>query len=197
VTAAAYPGSFNPPTVAHLAIAEAVRAQAGVRRVDLVVSNVALGKEDVAMPTLADRLGVLRAVASGRDWLDVRTTPAQLVVDVADGYDALVVGADKWAQIIDPAWYGGDVAARNAALARLPPTFVVPRPPFPLPDAGPLIDEAPPAVELRLDAAHHPVSSSAARAGRREWMLPEAAAFDERTGAWSDPERYRRWLMAR
>ena len=37
------------------------------------------------------------------------------------------------------------------------------------------------------------VSSTAVRAGRREWMAPEAAAFDEATGAWSDPARYARW----
>jgi hypothetical protein len=35
------------------------------------------------------------------------------------------------------------------------------------------------------------------RAGRHEWMASEARAFDERTGAWSDPERYERWLAHR
>jgi hypothetical protein len=186
VSVAAYPGSFNPPTVAHLAIAEAARRQSGVDRVDWVVSMRALGKEDVAVPVLADRLAVLESVAASRHWLGVRVTPAQLIVDVADGYDVLILGADKWAQVVDPAWYGGDVGARDDALSRLPPTFVVPRPPFPPP-------QHPGAVELLVGDHHGPVSSSAVRAGRHEWMLPEAARFDARTGAWSDPERYARW----
>jgi hypothetical protein len=35
------------------------------------------------------------------------------------------------------------------------------------------------------------VSSSAVRDGDASLMLPEAAAFDAATGAWSDPLRYR------
>ncbi len=40
----AYPGSFNPPTVAHLAIADAARRRLGLDRVDLIISRDALGK---------------------------------------------------------------------------------------------------------------------------------------------------------
>jgi hypothetical protein len=172
--------------VAHLAIGEAARVQGAVDRVVWVVSELALGKEDVSVPTLAHRLEVLHSVAAGRDWLGVELTPAQLIVDVAAGYDVLVLGADKWAQVVDPAWYGGDPSARDAALARLPPTLVVPRPPFPPPDH-------PAARQLVLGPDHHAVSSSAVRSGRWEWMLPEAVRFDARTGAWSDPARYARW----
>ena len=43
---------------------------------------------------------------------------------------------------------------------------------------------------LELDAVHGPVSSTAVRAGQRAWMAPEAVAFDDATGAWSDPDRY-------
>jgi len=32
-----YPGSFNPPTIAHLAVADAARRQAGLDSVDLVL----------------------------------------------------------------------------------------------------------------------------------------------------------------
>jgi len=38
---------------------------------------------------------------------------------------------------------------------------------------------------LEVDAEHHEVSATDVRAGRREWMAPEAIAFDDRTGAWS------------
>ena len=42
-----YPGSFNPPTTAHLAIAEAARTHHRLDRVVLSVSRSALAKEDV------------------------------------------------------------------------------------------------------------------------------------------------------
>ncbi len=57
-------------------------------------------------------------------------TDEQLIADIAAGYDVVVMGADKWAQVRDPAWYGDDPAARDAALARLPRVLVAPRPGF-------------------------------------------------------------------
>ena len=140
---------------------------------------MALGKEDLSVPTVADRIAVLEAVAASRTWLGVAATDAQLLVDVAAGYDALVLGADKWAQVLDPDWYGSP-EARDDALARLPRVLVAPR-------AG----EEPGGVELLRVPDHlaH-ISATAVRAGETQHMLPEAAAFDARTGAWSDPQRY-------
>ena len=57
-------------------------------------------------------------------------TDAQLITDIAAGYDVVVMGADKWAQVRDPAWYDGSTAARDAALARLARVLVAPRPGF-------------------------------------------------------------------
>ena len=178
-----FPGSFNPPTVAHLAIAEAARDQCGLDEVHLVVSRVALGKEDVRHPLLEHRLAVLERVAASRPWLDVDVTDVQLVADIGASYDLLILGADKWAQVLDAAWYGS-VDARDAAVAALPArVFVVPRP-------GTDVDVG--AGELlALDADHGHVSSTVARAGRTDLMLPEAAAFDAATGAWTDAARYR------
>jgi len=191
-----YPGSFNPPTVAHLAIAEAAIVQTGIDRVDLIVSRSALGKGKMARPSFDDRLAVLEAVAASRVWLAVRITDAQLVADIVEGYEVAILGADKWAQINDPAWYGGSTTARDAAIARLPRLVVAPR------------DVRPPGLQppgrlgrgvewLEVAAEHLAVSSSAARAGRREWMAAEAAAFDDDTGAWSDAERYATWSAER
>jgi hypothetical protein len=169
-----YPGSFNPPTVAHLAVAEAAVRQAGLDRVDLVLSRVALGKETVIAPTVDERRAVLEAVAATRPWLGVAVTAERLIADVAAGYDAVVMGTDKWMQVLDPAWYGGSVAARDAALARLPRVLVAPR-------SG----ARPAGVELlALAEEHDGVSASAVRAGHdhaRGWLLPEAAA----SGLWS------------
>src|SRR3954449_7981450 len=108
-----YPGSFNPPTIAHLAIAEAARHQCELDRVDLVVSRVALAKEHVEHPPFADRIAILERVAATRPWLGVVVTEAQLLADIATGYDVLVLGADKWAQIHDVAFYSGSAGERD------------------------------------------------------------------------------------
>jgi hypothetical protein len=187
----AFPGSFNPLTRAHVAAAEAALKRFRLDRVDLCVSRLAIDKEHVDRPLLEHRLAVLRRAVEARPWLGVVVSEARLVVDLASGYDAVIVGSDKWSQITDPAYYGGSLEARDAALERLPAVAVVRRPGFPPPMKvrwrGLL-------VEIQLAAELAPVSSSGARAGRHEWMSPEAAAFDRETGAWSDPERYERWL---
>jgi hypothetical protein len=172
-----YPGTFNPPTVAHLAIAEAARQQGRLARLDLVVSRQPLGK-DPAGPPLERRLEVLHAIAATRPWLGVCLTHQRLIADVAAGYDAVVLGADKWLQINDPAWYAGSLSARDDTLARLPRLLLVARPPHALPDTLP-----PATLVLDVDARHQAVSSTAARAGRPDWMAPEAMT----AGWWHDP----------
>jgi len=164
----AYPGTFNPPTIAHLAVAEAAVRQGGLDRVHLVLSQVPLGK-DAARPRLEDRVSVLEVIAATRPWLGVRITELQLIADVAAGYDAVVLGADKWLQVNDPKWYAGSPAARDEAVARLPRVLLVARPPHPLPSALPRGS-----LVLDVGPDHAGVSSTAARAGRREWMAAEA-----------------------
>ena len=168
-----YPGTFNPPTVAHLAVAEAAVRQAGLDRLDLVLARVTLGKEDVAMPSVDERRRVLEAVAAGRPWLGVVVTGARLIAEMAAGYDAVVMGADKWAQVNDPAWYGDSPAARDTAVAGLPRVLVAPR-------AG----DHPRGVELlEVPTDLHAVNATAVRAGHDHavgWLLPEAAA----SGLW-------------
>ena len=179
----AYPGSFDPPTVAHLAIAEAALAQCHLDRVDLVLSEVALGKPEHHVH-LADRFTVLARVAERQPRLRPAVTTERLLVDIARGYDVLVMGADKWAQVRQPAWYGGP-DLRDEALARLPAVAVAPRPGYDVP---------PGVVVLDVEAVHAEVSSTAVRSGSHDLMAPEAAAFAAATGAWVDPPRYARWL---
>jgi hypothetical protein len=181
-----YPGTFNPLTIAHLAIAEAALAQRGLGRVVLAVSVSPIDKEHVTRPRLDDRLTVLRAEAQLVGWLDVEVTEHRLLVDIARGYDVLVMGADKWHQVIDPRYYGDDPAARDAAVAALPELAIAPRTGL----------DVPPEHLLDVDDEHGAVSSSAVRDGSHHWMAGAAAEFDERTGAWSDPERYERWLAS-
>lgn len=183
----AYPGSFNPLTTAHLAIADAARAQHRLQRIDLVVSRSALAKEDVLHPRFEHRIEVLREAAAGIDWLAVTVTEQQLLADIASGYDLLIVGADKWWQIQDPIWYGGDERQRDLAMADLPAVAIAPR------DGLETAPEHTLTVSGRLIGD---VSSTAARAGNLDLMVPAARAFATRTGAWIDPDRYDRWLAA-
>jgi len=182
----AYPGTFDPPTVAHLAIAEVARTQGGLEKVHLILSTAPLGKGPT-IPRFEHRLAVLEAIASTRPWLEVRVTEAQLIADIAPGFDAVVMGSDKWLQVIDPAWYGGSVAARDDTVSSLPLILVAVREGVPLSDPLPRHY-----LLLNVDQQHAGVSSSAVRGGRTEGMAAEAAQFDEATGAWSDPVRYRR-----
>ena len=161
-----YPGSFNPPTHAHVEIALTARESHGLVRVDLAVSAVALGKETVHRPPIDERVAVIRDSIADIEGLGLVVTEAQLIADIAHGYDVVVMGADKWAQVNDPAWYGHDPAERDAVLARLPRLALAPRPPHAIP------------AEHRLPVADNllEVSSSAARAGRVEWMTEAARA---------------------
>lgn len=181
-----YPGSFNPPTLAHVAIADAARGRWSLERVDLMLSERALDKEHVERPLLEHRVAVLRQLARRLGWLGVRTTADQLLADMAEGYDVLILGADKWYQVLDPRYYGGSEERRDGAIARLPHLAIAPRPPLSVPSEY-LLDVAPDFGE---------VSSTRARGGEVELMVPEAAEFDRHTGAWTDPERYEMWLAA-
>jgi predicted RNA-binding protein with PIN domain len=168
---AVYPGSFDPPTIAHLAVAQAAR-RAGAVHVDFALSRHALGKDGHAWALEHRQAALVRALAVNAG-LGVVVTDAQLIVDIAAGYDAVVMGADKWVQVRDPAWYGGSLAARDRALARLPRVLVAPRPGFDVVGAE----------VLALDAAYADVSSSAARAGRSEYLLPGVPGTDLSTTA--------------
>ena len=180
-----YPGSFNPPTTGHLAIAEAAKRQHGLARIDLTVSTVALAKEEVVHPRFGHRIEVLRQAVAEIDWLDVVVTEERLLAEQAQGYDVLIVGADKWHQIQDTVWYDNDPAARDVALASLPTVAIAPRDGLATP------------TELTLDVSPElieGISSTAARDGGLQLMVPAARTFAQQTGAWIDIPRYDRWV---
>lgn len=154
-----FPGTFDPLTVGHLAVADAAHAELGLAVVELVISDDPIGKATTV--PVAVRLAAIEAHRPGRPWLAARRTAARLLADIAHGYDVLVVGADKWHQLQDPAYYGGE-AARDAALARLPRLAVAPRAGVALPD-DPAVHVLSPPDQVRA------VSSTAVRAGRADW----------------------------
>jgi hypothetical protein len=157
-----YPGSFDPPTIAHVAIAEAAVRAGALDRLDLAISRIAFGKDTARQAPAEVRGALVERLAATRPWLHVVVTDAQLIAEIAAGYDVVVMGADKWAQVRDPAWYDS-VEQRDAALATLARVLVVPRPGFDV--AG--------ADVLDVPAHLAGVSSSAARAGRTELIAPE------------------------
>ena len=157
-----YPGSFDPLTTAHVAIAAAAVDRFALERLDLVISRVALAKEDRRQSSVDERIAAIEHAAAARPWLRARVTEEQLLADIAAGYDVCVLGADKWHQLHDPAFYGSE-AERDEALARLPTLAVAPRRGVapPPPSAA--------CVQLDVDPVFHEVSSTAAREGREDW----------------------------
>ena len=158
-----YPGSFDPLTTAHLAIAEAAVVACRLDRLDLVLSAAALAKPVGGHTPIDKRVQHIERATAGRPELSVRAAVEQLIADLAEGYDVVVLGADKWHQIHDPGFYDGSEAARDAAIGRLPLVAVAPRAGAPTPSPGPGL------VVLDVHPRFHTVSSTAVRAGRDDW----------------------------
>jgi nicotinic acid mononucleotide adenylyltransferase len=156
-----FPGSFDPLTTAHLAVAEAAIDALHLARLDLVLSIDALAKAK-AHSSLEERVRAIERHAHRIPQLRARVTEHQLLADIADGYDVLVIGSDKWHQLHDVRFYG-TAPERDAALARLPQVAVAPRA-----GVAPLPDDAG-VITLEVDDRLHGVSSTAVRAGRTEW----------------------------
>ena len=114
-----YPGSFNPPTVGHVAIVEAAIRLHDLDRIDLVVSEVALAKPLIEKPSLEERLQVISASFADFPEVNVLQTSLQLIADIARGYDVVVMGADKWAQINDVKFYDNEAHMQEQSLIHI------------------------------------------------------------------------------
>ncbi len=160
----AFPGSFNPLTIAHLELSQRARDDHDLDEVHLIVSEVALDKPSPPGPPFAERIAILEADAAEYDWLHVATTDQKLIVDIAQGFDVVIMGADKWHQVNDVKYYA-DSTERDDAVARLPQVVVAARTGTTVPDE----------FLLETDDSFHDVSSTAARSGDRDTMAPQAA----------------------
>lgn len=174
-----FPGSFNPPTHAHLAIALAGAEQLQVDTVLLCVSTDALAKRTDVGPKLDVRVQVLRELINTHPNLQLHVTKSQLIADICKETSAagLIVGADKWTQIHQLRWYP-DQATRDQLLAQLPRTLVATRAGFPI---DPPVQ---PHDVLMLDPILATYSSTAARTTNPEWMVDEAARHAASSGGW-------------
>jgi predicted RNA-binding protein with PIN domain len=159
---------------------------------------VALGKEYAR--DVERRRRALERLVGDRPDLAVVVTDAQLVADIASGYDAVVMGADKWAQVNDEHWYDS-AAARDAAVDRLPLVLVAPRSGYDVTADGERVRL------LDVDAGLGDISSSAARAGahhlvagaaRRRLVVDAMNVIGTRPdGWWRDRDAAARRLVAR
>jgi nicotinic acid mononucleotide adenylyltransferase len=122
--AGVFSGSFNPLTLAHSALADAARAQAGIDCVVWLVAARTIGKERMERASLPDRLAQLVAFARAERGNAIALTNRGLYVDEARALGPLLapgaalvmlVGFDKIVQILDPGYY----ADRDAALREL------------------------------------------------------------------------------
>src|SRR5260370_19900477 len=112
-----FPGSFDPLTVTHLAIAEAAVRRFDLDQLDLVISRVALAKDRHGHSPVEERVAAIDSAArAGRPWLRAAVTDKRLIADIAEGYDVCVLGSDKWHQVWDTAFYEGSAAERDSAL---------------------------------------------------------------------------------
>ncbi len=107
-------GSFNPPTLAHEALAMAAYATAGVDCVLWTISRVTVDKERIVKASLIDRLLVLEAMTERLPHMAVALIDAGLYVDQAHILRTafpqisdltLIMGFDKIVQIFDPRYY--------------------------------------------------------------------------------------------
>ncbi|HLZ07351.1 MAG TPA: hypothetical protein VKT80_02105 [Chloroflexota bacterium] len=202
------PGSFNPPTVAHLALARSVLDSALVDRVDFVLATRTINKERLEGLSLDDRLLLLLGLIEGEPDLGLVVVNRGLYVDQAEAVRAAVpaldqlsfiVGFDKIVQIFDPRYY----VDREAALRRLfdlASFFVAPRGDKDFGDLDALLRTAENrqfasgVTPLALAPGLRDVSSSrlrdraAANAGLPD-VSPLIAEFLEETGAFAAPIR--------
>lgn len=113
------PGSFNPPTSAHLLLAERALGDA----FDLVVFVLSARPAEKSAAGLMpeDRLLAVRAASPAGAAIGVAVAglcvdQAEAACEAFDGAEvSVLVGSDKLAQILEPGWY----ADREAALDRL------------------------------------------------------------------------------
>ncbi len=164
-----FPGSFNPLTIAHLTIAQTTVKQHSLSTLIFVVSERTLAKEDSKQPPADRRADDIRKRIVPHPTLQAAVTPYQLLADIADGYDLVVMGADKWIQIHEDRWYQ-NTQAKNDALARLPLVVIVPRMPYTDDDLRTYDHPSGVSILPLHDPAIAEVSSTMVRQGKTEWL---------------------------
>jgi len=203
-----FPGSFNPPTNAHIAMlrqAQHCEQLQDAGKVYAAVSKHTTDKEHVERPLLVDRVALLESVLRHHvPGVGIILFNRGLYVEQAEGIRAafpavtklyFLLGFDKIVQIFDAHYYvDRDKALRD--LFSLAEVLVAPRE-----DAGArelqALLEAPQNRQfasfvhlLPLDASYRDVSSTQIRqdfAGHQQYVPSEVARFIRETGVYASP----------
>jgi nicotinic acid mononucleotide adenylyltransferase len=188
-------GTFNPFTRAHAALAVAGH-RAGCEPVVLAMAPVSLAKEGLERAHPLDRLDWVAAWARRHPWAVVAAASSPLLVDMAEalgratgGQVALLLGADKAAQLIEPHWYE-DPAAAIERLDRAATLLVAARAGHRVPDL-PLRAAPLPTPAWVPERSATQARAAAARGRPLGDLLPAAVARGvERTGAYAPGDAY-------
>ena len=133
-------GTFDPPHVGHLVLAECARAQLGARKVVFIPAGDPYRKSDRAVSSAQHRLAMLRLAVAGNpafaiDERELRREGPTYTVDTleelrAEGHEhiVLVLGADAVADM--PHWKQPDRIRELATLAVAPQDQQPPAPPW-------------------------------------------------------------------
>ena len=188
-------GTFNPFTRAHAALAVAGH-RAGCRVVVLAMAPVSLAKEGLERAHPVDRLDWVAAWARRHPWAVPAASSHPLLVDMAEalgratgGRVALLLGADKAAQLVEPRWYD-DPAAAMDRLGRAATLLVAERAGHRAPDLPMSAAPLPTAAWVPERSATQ-ARDAAARGRPLGELLPAAVARGvERTGAYAPGDAY-------
>ncbi|MGI8915430.1 MAG: nicotinate-nicotinamide nucleotide adenylyltransferase [Chloroflexota bacterium] len=120
-------GSFNPPTRAHLGLAEAALATGRFDRLLFALALRTINKERNVGATLAERCAMVAALVKIEPRFAVVVTNRGLYLDQAEAIQqavaprdlAFIVGFDKIVQIVDPRYYVDRDAALGDLFARV------------------------------------------------------------------------------
>jgi nicotinic acid mononucleotide adenylyltransferase len=185
-------GTFNPFTRAHAALAVAGH-RAGLERVVLAMAPVSLAKEGLERAHPVDRLDWVATWARRHPWALVAVSSHALLVDMAEALGratgaevALLLGADKAAQLVESRWYD-DPPAALARLDQAAALLVADRAGLSLPDLPVRATRLPTAAWVPGRSA---TQARAAAAGGLplDAMVPAPVARAvQRTGAYDDP----------
>jgi nicotinic acid mononucleotide adenylyltransferase len=188
-------GTFNPFTRAHAALAVAGH-RAGCEVVVLAMAPVSLAKEGLERAHPVDRLDWVAAWTRRHPWAVVAVASHPLLVDMAEalgeatgGQVALLVGADKAAQLAEPRWYD-DPAAALGRLDRAASLLVAERAGHPAPDL-PLRAAPLPTPAWAPERSATQARAAAASGEPLGDLLPAVVARRvERTGAYAPSSDY-------
>ena len=120
------PGSFNPPTIAHVELAVEARRRFDLDRVVFSLSSVVVDKERLEGLCREDRLLLLSLVGQDRPWSAVAVVNRGLYSEQAPAFQArfgngvelwFIVGMDKVLQIFDARYYDDRDRALDALFA--------------------------------------------------------------------------------